>query len=215
MLEYTITVDLSDHVGLIPLRNPSIREAFTELIAPFSRPVHKLDQNEIESQSVYEVVRKCIDELRCLIDSSSDLLLEAANGLSSQSNMIGFGAEVVNELLRIGPEIVKRKQMLAIMSDQLHGTGWNIHINKQCLVEQIREFLQLYSREAYFIQDFVSSEDDADRFLFALEPSPHGSNSKKLFQNPELSGSSCSIRLAQIRHAANSWKAWKCSPNRS
>src|SRR5512135_604690 len=33
---------------------------------------------------------------------------------------------------------------------------------------------------------------------------------KTLFQNPESTRSSCSIRFAQIRHAANSWKAWKC-----
>ena len=38
---------------------------------------------------------------------------------------------------------------------------------------------------------------------------------KKPFQNPKLTRLSCSIRLAQIRQAANSWKAWKCSPNRS
>ncbi len=38
---------------------------------------------------------------------------------------------------------------------------------------------------------------------------------KTLFQNPELMRPGCSTRLAQLRHAAHSWKAWKCSPNRS
>jgi hypothetical protein len=49
---------------------------------------------------------------------------------------------------------------------------------------------------------------------------PHGSlfrgisEDKSLFQDPEYSSPRCSMRLAPMRHAAHSWKAWKCSLNR-
>jgi hypothetical protein len=50
---------------------------------------------------------------------------------------------------------------------------------------------------------------------FETETLSSQTNLKTLFQNPELLRSSCSMRFTQIRQAANSWKAWKCSPKRS
>jgi hypothetical protein len=56
---------------------------------------------------------------------------------------------------------------------------------------------------------------DGMRFVVPVRTLNAGPNSTKPFQNPKLTRLSCPIRFAQIRHAANSWTAWKCSPKRS